>query len=137
MTEEKIDCRGLACPQPVLKTRELLEKGEVARVCVEVDNLAARENVSRFLDRMGFQVTWEEKEGFFQVDGIKGEQCQDCEVMHFGEEDTHPKKSWSLWAQIAWGEVTMGSAPNSCSISWAHSRKWAGSCGASSLSMEG
>ena len=92
MTEERIDCRGLACPQPVLKTRELLEKGDLTRVCVVVDNLAARENVSRFLGRMGFQVTSDEKEGFFQVNGIKGEECQACEVMHFGDEDTHPQK---------------------------------------------
>jgi TusA-related sulfurtransferase len=53
MIEEKLDCRGLACPSPVLKTKEVLERGNVTRVSVLVDNSAAQENVSRFLSRMG------------------------------------------------------------------------------------
>ncbi len=53
MTEEKLDCRGLACPNPVLKTKALVERGGVARLSVLVDNPAAKENVSRFLGRHG------------------------------------------------------------------------------------
>jgi len=42
-----LDCKGLACPQPVIKTKEILEKG-VRRIDIIVDNEASRENVARF-----------------------------------------------------------------------------------------
>ncbi len=56
MKETRLDCRGLACPNPVLKTKELVEDGGVEAITVLVDNPAAQENVSRFLARAGFQV---------------------------------------------------------------------------------
>jgi selenium metabolism protein YedF len=42
-----LDCKGLVCPQPVIKTKEILEKG-VRRIDIIVDNEASRENVARF-----------------------------------------------------------------------------------------
>ena len=56
-----LDCRGLACPAPVLQTKNLIEKEHPLLVEVTVDNDAARENVSRFLDSQGFEVTVEAK----------------------------------------------------------------------------
>jgi selenium metabolism protein YedF len=56
MSAKQLDCRGLACPNPVLKTKELIDQGDVDRLTVLVDNPAAQENVSRFLKRAGFQV---------------------------------------------------------------------------------
>ncbi len=57
MTERlKIDARGLACPQPVLRTKEALEKGEADEFVVLVDNLAARDNVCRFAASQGCSV---------------------------------------------------------------------------------
>jgi hypothetical protein len=52
MGDQRLDCMGLACPQPVLKVKEVLDRGEVTRLTVAVDNEAARENVSRFMGRM-------------------------------------------------------------------------------------
>jgi selenium metabolism protein YedF len=43
----KLDCRGLACPQPVIKAKNELEQG-ADNLVVIVDNEAARDNVSRF-----------------------------------------------------------------------------------------
>ena len=54
---KKIDCRTLQCPAPVLKTKEYLEQEKVKQVDVIVDNDAAAENVSRFLDFHGFEVS--------------------------------------------------------------------------------
>ncbi len=54
---KKIDCRTLQCPQPVLKTKEALEQQAVAELSVVVDNDAAVENVSRFLNFQGFEVS--------------------------------------------------------------------------------
>jgi selenium metabolism protein YedF len=79
MREEKIDCRGLACPSPVLKTKEVVDRGDVATVTVLVDNQAARENVSRFLTRSGYRVYVEEQEGAFAVTGSRGQEAA-CEV---------------------------------------------------------
>jgi selenium metabolism protein YedF len=42
-----LDCKGLVCPQPVLKTKEALEQG-MGKLTVIVDNEASRENVARF-----------------------------------------------------------------------------------------
>ncbi|MEA1967827.1 MAG: sulfurtransferase-like selenium metabolism protein YedF [Thermodesulfobacteriota bacterium] len=55
MTQE-IDCRGLACPEPVLKAKEAIEQG-FATFKIVVDNDAAVENVSRFITSRGFQVS--------------------------------------------------------------------------------
>ncbi|MBU2453236.1 MAG: sulfurtransferase-like selenium metabolism protein YedF, partial [Proteobacteria bacterium] len=54
---KKIDCRTLQCPAPVLKTKQALEKEAVTMIDVIVDNDAAVENVSRFLNFNGFDVS--------------------------------------------------------------------------------
>jgi selenium metabolism protein YedF len=69
MAEQELDCRGLACPSPVIKTKEIVDQGEVEQLTVLVDNLAAQENVSRFLQRSGFEVRVEEQAGTFAVSG--------------------------------------------------------------------
>ncbi|MBS1238160.1 MAG: SirA family protein, partial [Deltaproteobacteria bacterium] len=45
----ELDCRGLACPAPVLNTKQTIEKENLSEINVIVDNQAAKENVSRFL----------------------------------------------------------------------------------------
>ncbi len=67
--DKTLDCRGFACPVPVLKTKELLEKESPQRLVVIVDNLAAKENVSRFLTRAGYLVSFSEEDGIFKVLG--------------------------------------------------------------------
>jgi len=60
----ELDARGLACPAPVLKTKEAIEKKGAKEITVIVDNEAAKQNVSRFLNSQGFSVSIrEEKEG--------------------------------------------------------------------------
>jgi selenium metabolism protein YedF len=73
MAEKKLDCRGLACPHPVIKTKEIVDQGGVEKLTVLVDNLAAQENVSRFLQRCGYEVRVEEQTGTFAVIGRQGE----------------------------------------------------------------
>ena len=53
---KELDCRGLACPQPVLNTKDALEEIESGRIRVIVDNQAAKENVSRFAGSQGCTV---------------------------------------------------------------------------------
>jgi selenium metabolism protein YedF len=72
MSEKHVDCRGLACPNPVLKTKEMIDQGDVAKLTVLVDNPAAKENVGRFLTRSGFEVQVTEEAGAFAVTGSRG-----------------------------------------------------------------
>lgn len=81
MREKKLDCRGLACPQPVLKVKELIDDTTVTQVTVVVDNPAAKENVGRFLTRMGFAVMSRDQDGCFEITGNKGDEFQAFELM--------------------------------------------------------
>jgi selenium metabolism protein YedF len=54
-----VDCRGLSCPQPVIETKQALEK--IDRVTIIVDNPAARDNVARFGESQGGMVAIDEK----------------------------------------------------------------------------
>ena len=66
-----LDCRGLACPQPVMRTRDALEQGRPQELLVLVDNAAASENVSRFLRRSGFEVSVNQPENaLWEVHGL-------------------------------------------------------------------
>ena len=58
-----LDCRGLACPGPVLRCKECVEKDAPDTLAVTVDNEAARENVTRFLTMRGYAVTVAEAGG--------------------------------------------------------------------------
>ena len=50
-----IDARGLSCPEPVIRTKNALASGEKAYT-VMVDNVTAKENVSRFALHQGYKV---------------------------------------------------------------------------------
>lgn len=49
-----VDARGLSCPEPVIRTKNALTSGEKAYT-VMVDNVTARENVSRFAMHQGYR----------------------------------------------------------------------------------
>ncbi|SHI04976.1 sulfurtransferase-like selenium metabolism protein YedF [Desulfofustis glycolicus] len=56
-TQKNLDARGLTCPSPVLLVKDALEAETVPQsLSVQVDNEAARENVTRFLQSRGFTV---------------------------------------------------------------------------------
>ena len=51
-----LDCRGLACPQPVIRAKELLDSMAHGSVEVLVDNEAAQSNLARFGKSQGCAV---------------------------------------------------------------------------------
>jgi selenium metabolism protein YedF len=65
-TNVDIDCRGLKCPEPVLKTRKALAEG-AGSFTVLVDNESARDNVSRFARTSACEVEVTEVDGGFLV----------------------------------------------------------------------
>jgi selenium metabolism protein YedF len=70
--DKELDCRGLNCPAPVLQLKEMLAHNAPAAVTVLVDNEAARQNVSRFLEYQQFQVVSEQQGPDFRVSGRRG-----------------------------------------------------------------
>jgi selenium metabolism protein YedF len=54
---ETLDCKGLSCPEPVLRTKAYLEQNEGVTFSVIVDNDASRENVLRFAKSQGCEVS--------------------------------------------------------------------------------
>jgi len=73
-----IDCRGLACPQPVITTKQALEKLKEGELVVIVDNASSCNNVERFARSQGCLVEVEEEgQDFYihvQKDSGKGEE---------------------------------------------------------------
>lgn len=66
----ELDCRGLSCPEPVIKTkRAIVDKPESIEVLV--DQRAPLENVSRFLKAMKYNVTAEELDGEWKIKATK------------------------------------------------------------------
>jgi TusA-related sulfurtransferase len=67
MTEPRtVDCRGLACPQPVINTKNALQ-GSTTPIMVIVDNEASCTNVRRFAESQGARVEVEQQAGEFHL----------------------------------------------------------------------
>ena len=62
-----VDCKGLACPNPVVKVNTLLQESRPADIEVIVDNQAACENVSRLLGTKGYTHTHREENGLWRI----------------------------------------------------------------------
>lgn len=60
-----IDARGLSCPMPVIQVQNAVKKNTPAVLEVMVDNHVAVENITRYANNQGYQVTVEEKEDEF------------------------------------------------------------------------
>ncbi len=86
-----VDCRGQACPIPVLRTKEALSSIEEGVITVIVDNKASRENVKRFAQKEGCSVEVEERDGLFYIKITKG--------VAKGEEKVEEEKSETLEKQ--------------------------------------
>jgi len=84
--EKKIDCKGMACPLPVVnakKAAEALHPGDVLTVLV--DNEIAVQNLTRFGEHKGFTVSAEKKADqeyavIMHISGTAAEEAKDEEV---------------------------------------------------------
>jgi selenium metabolism protein YedF len=79
LVSKEIDCRGLACPAPVLEAKNAIEKEPLERIEVLVDNEAAKENVSRFLGSRQYEAAVTREGDDFRVIGTRAEGSA-CEV---------------------------------------------------------
>jgi selenium metabolism protein YedF len=66
-----LDCRGQTCPVPVLETKKMIEQVSPKDVKIAVDNEVPRDNVRRFLESRGYEVTVEPADKGFLVLGSR------------------------------------------------------------------
>ena len=72
---ETLNCRGLDCPQPVLRTKDFIEANPQALAfTVVVDNAAAAQNVVRFVESQGFSASLEQNDNDFEIKAEKSEE---------------------------------------------------------------
>lgn len=74
---KSIDCRGLSCPEPVLRTKKVMSDNPGQGFTVLVDNETARENVLRFIRSQKRQAEWIEKVDHFLISSKAGDIKQD------------------------------------------------------------
>lgn len=53
---ERIDARGLSCPQPVVLTKNHIDKAGSGEVEILVDTATARDNITRLAGNSGWTV---------------------------------------------------------------------------------
>ncbi|GAX87180.1 conserved hypothetical protein [Lebetimonas natsushimae] len=101
---KKLDLRNLACPEPVLKTKEALEEMEEGILEIKLNSFSSIQNVKRFLQNQGIYFN-EKKEGKNTIiNAIKGYSCEIPES----------KESKSFWALIAGAAITAILASTCC-----------------------
>lgn len=63
----EIDARGLSCPIPVVKTQQVINKNPGLEIIVLVNDLVAKENVSRLAESKKYAVKSEKIEDGFRL----------------------------------------------------------------------
>lgn len=84
MKVNTIDCRGLACPKPVIMAKKEIESLDSGEITVIVDNEAAKENLQKLAESMGLTFKVENREGHYYITITKTGYCQ---VMDFYEKN--------------------------------------------------
>ena len=80
----QIDCRNLACPEPVIRTKNALEglkNGEKLEILV--NSIAPKENISRFLKNQNVEFSVEQSGAETKITAVKGE--SKLELANFDE----------------------------------------------------
>ncbi|MGB9699984.1 MAG: sulfurtransferase-like selenium metabolism protein YedF [Thermodesulfobacteriota bacterium] len=88
--EKRVDCRGLACPQPVIETKKALAEADT--LIVLVDNPAAKENVKRFAESQACKVEVIEERGQFTLKIVKQKPKEESTVKLKIRESPEPAK---------------------------------------------
>ena len=74
---ETLNCRGLSCPQPVLRTKDFIEANtQTLAFTVVVDNAAAAQNVVRFVESQGFSASLNQKDDDIEIKAERSEETR-------------------------------------------------------------
>ena len=104
MAEMTLQCQGLPCPQPVLRCKDIITKSRPDRLLIQVDNEAARENVSRFLASQQY-VVHEVKEDTDGIELVAGPQDSGTALSSEEADQTIPASDGTAKAVQAEGET--------------------------------
>ena len=63
---KELDARGLSCPEPVVMIRKAMASLE-SDYEMAVDNVTAKENVTRYARHQGYQVSVREQDGEYHL----------------------------------------------------------------------
>ncbi len=100
----EIDCRGLACPAPVIQTKECIEREHPRIIQITVDNEAARQNVTRFLESQKYVVSVMKDGAGFHITGSAGENA----VLPPHEKETQDKERKKIMVMVATDRMGYG-----------------------------
>lgn len=70
---ERIDCTGLVCPMPVIKTKKYFDSKEAKEVVVIVDNEVAKNNILRLSKGLKLNSKFSEENGIYNISLSRGE----------------------------------------------------------------
>ena len=80
----QIDCRNLACPEPVIRTKNALDGLKVGeKLEILVNSIAPKENISRFLKNQNVEFSVEQNGAETKITAVKGE--SKLELTNFDE----------------------------------------------------
>ena len=80
----QIDCRNLACPEPVIRTKNALDGLKVGeKLEILVNTIAPKENISRFLKNQNVEFSVEQNGAETKITAVKGE--SKLELTNFDE----------------------------------------------------
>jgi selenium metabolism protein YedF len=107
---KEIDARGLACPAPVLLTKDAIEKAHPNLVKVIVDNEASRQNVCRFLESQHFETSVQKEGNDFHVIGKQEGGVRPEKTPKAPEQPAEKKKIMVMIAtdRIGYGDDELG-----------------------------
>ena len=77
---KEIDARGLVCPQPVILTKKALEGMTEGEVVTIVDNITAKENVSRLAENLSCKYEISDENGCYHIKIKKAAGAQSTEI---------------------------------------------------------
>ena len=89
-----IDAREKNCPMPVIMAKKEIERGGKF-FTVKVDNKIAVENLRKFANSQGFEITVSEDNGDFNVKFSNG--CEECEEIFAKVTNKKPLGDWSVF----------------------------------------
>ncbi len=107
---KEIDARNLACPAPVLMTKQEIETKNPETVKIMVDNEAACQNVSRFLKSMCYEAAVEKVAGGFEVTGIRGKEKAHDGMQPAGQDNVAEKRIMIMITtdRMGYGDEALG-----------------------------
>ncbi|HEY8892416.1 MAG TPA: sulfurtransferase-like selenium metabolism protein YedF [Clostridium sp.] len=90
-----IDCKGLICPLPVVKTKKYFDSIESGESTIIVDNLVAKNNIVKLAQGSGYKSVVEEKQELFfiKITKEKSENSEKSKIVDIKIED---KKKFTI-----------------------------------------